>query len=145
MIDIDFSHLTPTGTARFTLTGVCVPRTNPVSTTLVMKHAGRSNAGFTNAIMKIEGETGGARTVHTLDVGDEKSAAIFARHVVVGWEGPLGADGKPLPCTPENVQKLFAALIAAKRPDLVRAAFAFAGDADNFSDAAASSENLGKE
>lgn len=143
MIDIDFSHLTPSGTVRYTLTGVCVPRTNPSSTTLVMKPASRSNVGFTNMAIKSDADTGSARTAQALDVSDEKLAEALARHVVVGWEGPLGDDGKPLPCTPENVQLLFVKLIAAKRPEFMRAAYAYARDADNF--CAANAESLGKE
>ncbi len=140
----DFSALTPSGTVRYTLVGVCVPAANPASTVLIMKHAGRSNAGFTNALLKRRDDgSAGVRNAAALDVADERSAGTFARHVVIGWEGPVDAAGKPLAYTAELGELLLNKLIAAKRPDLVKGAFEFATDADNFRDSPGNAGDLG--
>ena len=137
---IDVSHLRPVHTARLKL-GVQINPHSAPTLTLIGKHAGRGNTAFLNAVMKIEGEYSTALTAQHLDDGDEKRAELFARTVITDWEGPCDNDGKPVPYSPEKLMMVFSALIAAKRPDVVAAAFRFFADADNFTAAAA----LGKE
>lgn len=138
---VDVDHLRPTELARFKLGVQPNPKSAPFIT-LIGKYAGRSNHAFINAVMRLEGEYNTELTAQQLDAGDEKRAELFARHVITDWEGPCDSDGKPVPYSPELLMRVFRALIAAKRPDVVAAAFRYFNDADNFT-ASASSSKLG--
>jgi len=140
---VDVSHLRPIKTARLKL-GVQVNAKSAPHITLIGKHAGRSNAAFVNAIMKLEGEYNTTLTARQLDAGDERRAEVFARHVITDWEGPCMDDGSPAPYSAEHMMAVFSALIAEKRSDVVSAAFRFFADADNFTDGAPSVDDLGK-
>ncbi len=141
---VDVSHLRPVKTARFKL-GFRVNEFSAPHIILTGKHAGRENAAFVNAIMKIEGEYNAGMTGAQLDAADERRAEIFARTVFTGWEGPCTRDGKPAAYSVERFMMVARGLIAQNRPDALQVVFRFFQDADNFTESAQTSEALGKE
>jgi hypothetical protein len=141
---VDVSHLRPVKTARLKLGVQPNAKSAPV-TTLIGVHAGRGNAPFVNAIMKVDGEYNTALSPRQLDDGDLRRAEIFARTVITGWEGPCMDDSSPAPYSPELLMQVFQALIEAKRSDVVIATLRYFADADNFTEGAQASEVLGKE
>ncbi len=141
---VDVSHLSPTRLGRCRI-GVRPNQFSAPVTTLIGKHAGRSNAAFLNASMKAEGEYSTVITGRQLDERDLRNAELYARHAITGWEGPCLSDGTPATYSPERLMKLFAALVEQKRPDVVLAAMRYFADPDNFVEGAAIAEVLGKE
>jgi hypothetical protein len=141
--DVDVSHLAPVKLGRCRLGVPANQFSNPI-TTLIGKHAGRGNAAFINAIMKLDGEYSTVLTARQLDDGDLRRAEVFARTVITDWDGPRTKDGTPAAYTPERLMKYFTALIEAKRSDVVVAALRYFADPDNFVEGAAASEVLGK-
>lgn len=144
-----FEHLKPVGTVRYTLTGLHIPRDNPNPVVLELAHAGRSNAAYINAMMKIRQADGASHgdesSAAELDTSDVRQSKAFARHVVIGWHNVV-ENGKPTACTPDRVEELLVMLIAAKRPDYVRGAVAFASNPDNFrEERQPTAESVGKE
>jgi hypothetical protein len=124
ILDLDLSHLTPTGTARYTLTQVRIPRTSTQSVVLIVKPSGEANdayaAALKNAVLKGKVDA----TAH---------ASIYARHVIVGWEHVHDASGKPVAYTAAGGEELLHGLIDAKRGhDIVGGLMAFCADADHF-------------
>ncbi len=145
-----FDHLKPKGAVWYTLDGVHVPPNNPKPVRLQMRHAGRSNPAFTNAILKLQKEnearSGGGSSAGALNAADERQARLFAMHVVIGWEGIEDEAGNAVPITPALVEDLLVALaIEYQRPDIVNGAATYAYNADNFRDEPiGSAEDLGK-
>lgn len=122
ILDFDFGALTPTGTARFTLSRVHVRHADPV--VLIVKPSGEANEGYAaalkNAVLKGK-------------VDAKAHASIYAKHVIAGWEHVLDASGKPVPYTPAGGEELLHGLIDAKRGhDIVGGLMAFCADADHF-------------
>lgn len=122
ILDFDFAALTPTGTARFTLSRVHVRHAEPV--VLVVKPSGEANdayaAALKNAVLKGK-------------VDAKAHASIYARHVVVGWEHVCDASGRAVPYTAAGGEELLHGLIEAKRGnDIVGGLMAFCADADHF-------------
>jgi hypothetical protein len=122
ILDFDFGALTPTGTARFTLSRVHVRHAEPV--VLIVKPSGEANEGYAaalkNAVLKGK-------------VDAKAHASIYAKHVIAGWEHVLDASGKPVPYTAAGGEELLHGLIDAKRGhDIVGGLMAFCADADHF-------------
>jgi len=140
---VDVSHLRPVKLARLTL-GVQVNAKSAPRLTLIGKHAGRSNAPFVNAIMKLDGEYSTTLSPSQLDASDARRGEIFARHVFTDWEGPCLDDGSPAPYSPELMMAVIEGLLDAKRADVVAAAFRYFADADNFTEGAIAVEAVGK-
>lgn len=122
ILDFDFGALTPTGTARYTLTRVHVRHAEPV--VLIVKPSGEANDGYGAAL----------KTAVLKGKVDAKAhASIYARHVVIGWEHVLDANGKPVPYTAAAGEELLHGLIDAKRGhDIVGGLMAFCADPDHF-------------
>lgn len=80
----------------------------------------RAGGGNRKYIREIEKLSRKYRRQLQLDMLPEPTARklfieIFARSIVLGWEGVTNEAGEPMACTPENVVKLFTDL-----PDLFR-------------------------
>jgi hypothetical protein len=121
--DEDFAHLHPTGTARYTLSQVCIPRSNPDPVVLILKPAGASNDAYQSALVKAPRAVGKDAV--------KQMIGLFARHVIAGWEN-VQKDGKPVPYTRAGGEELLLKLIESKRDDIAMGAVFFARDADNF-------------
>jgi hypothetical protein len=133
--DADFAHLTPSGTARYTLSAVNIPRGNPEPVVLIVKHAGEGNERYQSAIMKAARATGREAM--------KQRATIFAKHVITGWENVL-KDGKPVPYTWQDGEELLHKLIDAKRWEVeVAGLITFSRDPDNFQSPAVDAGDLG--
>ena len=44
------------------------------------------------------------------DISERILREVYARHIVVDWEGIKDTEGNEVPCTPENVEAFFAAI-----------------------------------
>lgn len=124
ILDLDLSHLTPTGTARYTLTQVRIPRTSTQSVVLIVKPSGEANEGYAaalkNAVLKGK-------------VDPKAHSSIYARHIIAGWEHVHDASGKPVAYTAAGGEELLHGLIDAKRGhDIVGGMMGFCSDPDHF-------------
>ena len=73
--------------------------------------AGGSNKKFLRALNSAIRPHKRAMDRGTMDMetSDEIMRTIYAKHVVVDWDGIKDAQGKKVPCTPENVAEFFKA------------------------------------
>jgi hypothetical protein len=144
-IEETIAALKPTGTVWYTLSSICLDGEHPLR--LLMKYAGKGNPGYWSAALKILNENrnrpGGKITDARIAEKLEQDAQLFAKYVIVGWEHAY-EDGKPLPCTPENVLKVLRA-IAENIPDTFLLITDHARDSENFRDSGATAGvDLGK-
>jgi len=132
----DFSHLTPSRTAKFALHGVHVPRSNPQPVTLEVKSGGEDNAAYMGALRK---------TTLSADPTERlrQQASMIAKYVAVGWGGvekPFRAAGE------DSVEELLHALIAAKQGlHYLVPLLSFVGDPTNFREPLTPVGDLGNE
>lgn len=135
--DFDFSQIAPDKTAEITLfQEVRANCDEPIK--LVVKHAGDGNPAFISARMK---------TAAAKDRTDsyERTARLYARHVVVGWKNVNKADGSTWAFSNADCEKLLLALLKAKRTDIVDYLVAFCINAENFHEPVQAAGELGKE
>lgn len=118
----------------------------PLPVRLEIRSSGRINADYTSAMLKLgkDRENEGApSTAAALDAGDSRTLKLFARHIVVGWENVVDAEGKPMTFTQQGAEDLLLwVAIEQKSPDLVAPLIAYAAESNNFRDG--DPETLGK-
>lgn len=102
---------------------------------LKVRHAGRTNAPYANALDKLNAKSGAMRRLsqgkldrRTIDAAREDSRDLFSRFVIVGWENVVDTSGTPAPFTPENCRAWLAALPDYLFEELLR----FCADQQNF-------------
>ena len=127
-----FDAQAPKGTVRFVLNGFHVRHELPVA--LIMKHAGFSNPAYMNARRKADLQLQAYGESPPLEVQLDILIPVFSRTVVERWEHVIGANGKPVPCVPDEVEALLR-VIAKRNPDIVNRALVHAVPADHFRDA----------
>ena len=139
--------IAPAATRRYELTSIPTEPDKPW--TLILRHAGESNAPFWNAQLRLANETtaksgsSAARlTTAKIALARGEWAELAAQHVIVGWEN-VREDGELVACTPEAVVRFLTELIA-HAPDLFDALRRFAADAENFRGPIADPASLGK-
>ena len=139
--------IAPAATRRYEL--LSIPSEPNKPWTLILRHAGESNAPFWNAQLKLANETtakGGASAVRltTAKIALVRSewTELAARHVVAGWENVL-EDGEPIACTPEAALR-FLSELSTNAPDMFDALRRFAADAENFRGLVADPAAVGK-
>lgn len=128
----------PQGTARYTVDTILLGAAKPP--VFVGRHAGESNPGFWSDSLKVANlarsrSGGGALTQSKIDEQRERTAKLYAKHVMTAWEHVCEEPGIPSPCTPDVVERCLLAL-AASRPDAFTALTNYFADADNFRDVA---------
>lgn len=137
MSQFDFSSDDPTGrTAEYALQLVGAPK-------LTMLHAGMTNKGYTNHLVRLSAKTGAAKrlargqaTAETLEENLGLDRKLFPLHVITGWSGVINTDGEEVPFSKEACTEYLAALPAWVMQDLSR----FAALATNFLDDEAPSD-----
>lgn len=132
LLDLDLSHLTPTGTARYTLTQVNIRSAQPV--VLIVKPSGEANEAFAAALKSavLKGRPDA-----------KQHASLYAHHVIAGWANVHGPDGKAIAYSAKAGEELLHGLLDAKRGDIVGGMMAFASDPDHFTGARAEDPDLG--
>lgn len=134
--DFDFSSIAPDKPTWITMFQA-IRANSDAPIRLNVKHAGDGNPAFVNARMKMQA----ARDRAT---GYERTAMLYAKHVIVSWENVCKPDGTPLPFSHEDCERLLSALLKAKRTDAIDYLVAFCSDADNFHDPVQPAADLGK-
>lgn len=135
-----FDDITPRGIKSYTLDGVRVRSAHEVR--LHVQHAGASNPAYMRARRKFDGDlkaSSGALTNERLIVA---LIPLFAKHVITGWDNVFGADGKPIACSPEEVEA-FLTELAKGNIDLVDRMMGYALNGDHFREVGGSAEALG--
>lgn len=126
MFTPNLDHLRPTAKHyEHVLHGVHIPVDNPKPVTLFLAFCGRGSR-YWNALLKwkpIADEVEATR----------RSANALAELGVIGWKH-VEHDGTPVPYNPEDCQKVFDALLAANRLEIVDRALAAAMNPDNFTE-----------
>lgn len=145
MSKFKLGRLKPKNTVWHTLDRVHIPENNPNPVRLEIQCSGRINAEYTSAILKL-GKTreseGDPTTSAALDASDARSLKLFAKHVVLNWDGVCDDDMKPIPFTTRDVEELLLDItIEQKSPDIVAPLLAHATEADSFR---GNAEDLGK-
>jgi hypothetical protein len=132
-----FAHLKPERTAKYTIPNVRIVDDEPI--VLELKFAGESNGRWQSAVMKAPPATGTEKT--------KQWASLLAHHVIVGWTGVVGVDGKPIACSSKAVEEFLHQLIDESGTGLhfIMPLLSFAGDPSNFREPAASAADLGNE
>ena len=74
---------------------------------------------------------GDAVTVERVVDNRKREAALFAAHVIKGWEGVKRANGGAVPCTPQAALELLERIID-RAPRFWRRIESFAANVDNF-------------
>lgn len=112
---------------------------------LKVRHAGRSNAPYANALDKLNAKSGAMRRLsqgkmdrRTIDAARDDSRDLFARFVIVGWGGVVDASGAPVAFTLENCRAWLVALPDYLFEELLR----FCADQQNFLPDAPTSEEI---
>ncbi len=102
---------------------------------LKVKHAGRTNRGYANAVDKMNAKASPLRRIaqgkldrRTIDAAREDSRELFAKHVVIGWEGVLDTSDKPAEFSEDNCRAFLFALPDYLFEELLR----FCTDPTNF-------------
>lgn len=149
MPKFELGYLKPKNTVWHTLERVHIPASNPLPVRLELKSAGRINAEYTNALLKLNNDRaqeGLAVTAAGLEASDARHLKLFARHVVVGWDEVRNADGSPMPFSAGDCEELLIEIaIGQKSPDIVAGLNARASDQNNFREQPMGSpEALGK-
>jgi len=129
-----FDAQAPHGTVRYVLHGFFVRSDKPL--TLIMRHAGHSNPAYMNARRKADLKLQAYGDSVPIDVTLDHVIPVFAQTVIVGWENAIGRDGKPIPCTPDEVEACLRSL-SKRNADVVNRALGHAVPADHFRDVAA--------
>lgn len=113
-----------------------------VSPTLVVRHAGPSNAAFWSTVLRQANEKRGAAgiarvTPASIVEARANDAKLYAQFVVVDWRNVF-EDGatSPTPFSVDKCEELLLA-VAASMPDVFDVLRAFVSDADNFRTVAA--------
>ena len=93
--------------------------------------AGGANKKFSRALQKAVKPYRRQLEKNTLDpdVADKLFQSVYARHVVIDWDGINDEDGTPVPCTPENIEAFFEAF-----PEIFKELSDAAGDMATFSE-----------
>ncbi len=103
----------------------------PGNPRLKLKHAGRSNRAYTQAIIDANAKGGQkrrAQTIDALDDGLNLDRRLFPKHVIVGWDRVQDSEGKPIPYGANVCLEFLKAL-----PDwLVQDVSIFAAKPENF-------------
>ncbi len=118
---------------RFKLDVVFIPESNPRPVVLLVKYAGRSNAAYVNAAAKTPAALSAGNSAEQANASDLRTA-LYAKHVITGWENVMDADGEtPIAYTPEFGEELLRFLIIdEQRPDIFRTLAYVANDAEQF-------------
>ena len=133
-------------TREFTLEGVTMKE--GVDIVLIGKYAGRSNTGYTNAILRANTARGRMKkrqriTAKTLIKNREDDQEIFANHVLVDWKNAFDDEGKVVKFSVDDCLDLLSEL----PDDIFDEVREFYADPASFREDALSDEdasNLGK-
>lgn len=116
---------------------LCPDETRPVR--LFCVPAGAANKKAIAAAVKMSAQEGGGRKAASddpLGESQRRSAALFAKHVVKGWENVFDVDtGQAVPFSVEECEK-FLVDLAKQAPDYMLRFTSWADDLDNFRDVA---------
>ena len=127
---LDAAHIAPGATRRLTL--------HELGIALDLRTATEDNAAYWSAY--VAGQAERARRAQVLGAQDpaanlaehrRSEAALFAAHVVVGWEGVKRSDGSPATLSPEAARELLLAIID-KAPRIWDRIERFANDAERY-------------
>ena len=101
----------------------------PGDAAIWLRRAGGANSHFDRAMDAVMKPYRRQLQMGTLDDGkaEELMATVYARSVVIDWEGVTDEQGNKLDCTEENIVKVFTDL-----PDLFEDVKAQAGNMANF-------------
>lgn len=127
------SNLQPSGTVRFTLSGVRCPGA-AADVVLILKHAGKGNAAWENAKRKIDAAIRARSGTATGETLIEEMLVPFAKFVVDGWENVLEDDGKPSQPTAAKYEEFLRYLLGEGGGDILDQALAYALTRANFRD-----------
>ena len=90
---------------------------------LIGRHAGRSNKGFTSAMLRKEAANIRNRskkiTVSMLDRNRDEDQVIYSDHVLTGWRNCFDADGKVSPFSSSNCLDLLKAVDDFQLQDII--------------------------
>lgn len=113
--------------------------------TLKVKHAGRTNRPYAAAVDKMNAKASPLRRIaqgkmdrRTIDAARDDSRELFAKHVVIGWEGVLDTGGKTVDFSEDNCRAWLFALPDYLFEDLLR----FCTDPSNFTPDAPDEEEI---
>lgn len=104
--------------------------------TLSVRHAGQENRDFFNAALKkskqaarrLRGRQGAAPSHEDIERARREDAALFAKHIVTGWEDVLDADGEAV----EFSEEVCLEFLLAIPSDMFTELRAFCLDINNF-------------
>lgn len=102
-------------TARFTLHAIKLLSEDAPAPVLIVRPASEANKGYFNALLKHSRTyaaqvQAGAVTESAIAENRKQDVALYAAHVVIGWENVVGADGSPVSFSKEACADLLGAL-----------------------------------
>ena len=85
---------------------------------LQVKHAGQSNAAYTNAVGRRNAKVAGTarssikkgKAAEILDITLDGDRDLFPKHVITGWDGIVDTEGKAVPFSQEVCTEFLRAL-----------------------------------